>query len=97
MESNAIRYFCITSAGLGLLNCLLITTTPKVIFLATLKTLLHQKVKLVSLVLKKMPLLSHISHSSSVSVNNWENKVVCITYLKKSLRYFVVNLKVLVT
>ncbi len=46
MESNALCYFGITfslSPGLGLLIYFVITKKLKVIFLATLKALSHQK------------------------------------------------------
>ncbi len=31
--------------------------------------------------------------TGEVSVSKWESKATCITYLKKQLRYFLVNLK----
>jgi len=35
----------------------------------------------------------HWDKTRELSVNKWENKVNCITYFKKEIRYFVVNFK----
>ncbi len=98
MESNALRYFCITFCHLSW-ACLFIFNNKKsksYIFGNCWRPF-HIKSEIInphaegSASASALIAISLNMATGELSVNKWENNVTCVTYLKKYLRYFVVN------